>query len=140
MAALINGINYSWGNLSLVLYNTIVIGITEISWKAKQVKENNYGVGFKPVSRGYGNYEYEGSVTMYLDEWKRIIKASPNNDPLSIAPSDIQVVYAGSRVLPTKDVLKMVEFMEHGLDGKQGDTKLLITIPLCIADITSEGI
>mgnify|MGYP000072952152 CR=1 FL=1 len=140
MATLINGINFSWGNLSLVLFNSVVIGVTEIEYKEKQVKENNYGMGQQPVSRGYGNEEYEGSITMYLDEWKRIIKASPNNKPLSIAPSDIQICFAGSRILPNKDVLKMVEFLENPMSAKQGDTKLLVTIPLIIGGIEREGI
>lgn len=140
MASLVNGINFSWGNLSLVLFNSVVIGVTEVSYKKKQVKENNYGMGQQPVSRGYGNYEYEGSITMYLDEWKRIIKASPNNDPMAIAPNDIQICFAGSRILPNKDVLKMVEFLEDPMDAKQGDTKLMVTIPLVIGGIEREGI
>lgn len=140
MVTLTNGINFSWGNLSIVLFNSIVIGITEISYKAKQAKENNYGLGQDPVSRGYGNNEYEGSITMFLDEWKRIIKASPRNNPLEIAPNDIQVCFAGSRILPNKDVLKMIEFLENPMDAKQGDTKLLVTIPLIIGGIEREGI
>jgi hypothetical protein len=132
---LINGINYSWANISLVLFGVPVVGITKIEYKRKQKKENNYGFGTQPVSRGYGNYEYEGSIEIYLDEWQRIIAASPSKDPLSIAPFDIQVVYSGSGILAVKDVLRSVEFMEDNFTANQGDTKLMLTVPLVIGAI-----
>lgn len=132
---LINGINYSWANVSLVLFGVPVVGITKIDYKRKQKKENNYGFGQQPISRGYGNYEYEGSIELYLEEWKAIIAAAPSRDPLLIAPFDIQVVYGGSRVVADKDVLRSVEFMEDPLGTNQGDQKILVNIPLIIASI-----
>jgi hypothetical protein len=129
---IINGINYSWANITLNLFGVPVVGITKIDYKRKQKKENNYGIGSQPVSRGYGNYEYEGSIEIYLDEWKRIIAAAPNRDPLLIAPFDIQVVYAGRGITADKDVLKAVEFMEDNFTANQGDTKLMVTIPIVI--------
>jgi hypothetical protein len=133
--AVINGVNYSWGNLSVVLFGNIVIGIKKIEYFAKQDKANNYGFGQQPVSRGYGRYEYSGSMDLYTDEWKKIIASSPNNDPLQISPSDIQIVFAGSRVLPNKDVLRMVEFLENPFTASEGDTSLMVTIPLIIGSI-----
>lgn len=135
MAALINGINYSYSNIKMILFGVQVNGITKISYKKKQTKENNYGMGSQPVSRGYGNYEYEGSIEMYLDEWKRIIAAAPNRDPLAIAPFDVSIVYGGTSVQADKDVLRSVEFLEDPLDANQGDTKLLVTIPIILAGI-----
>lgn len=132
---LINGVSYGWGNISLVLFGVPVVGITKIDYKRKQTKENLYGVGYKPVSRGYGRYEYEGSIELYTEEWKRIIAAAPNRDPLSIAPFDIQVVFQGSRVQPDSDTLKMCEFMEDPLSSNEGDTSIKVTIPLIIGDI-----
>lgn len=132
---LINGINYSWANIKLVLFGVPVVGITKIDYNRKQKKDNNYGFGQQPVSRGYGNYEYEGSIELYIDEWKRIIAASPDRDPLSIGPFDIQVVYGGNRVTADRDILRSTEFMEDPLSASQGDTKLLVKIPLIIASI-----
>jgi hypothetical protein len=132
---LINGVSYGWGNIQLVLFGVPVVGITKIDYKAKQTKENIYGSGYKPVSRGYGKYEYEGSIEIYTEEWKRIIAASPNRDPLSIAPFDIEVVFAGNRVAPEKDSLKMVEFLENPLSVSEGDTSIKVSIPLIIGDI-----
>lgn len=132
---LINGINYSWANVSLVLFGVPVIGITKIEYKRKQKKENNYGFGSHPISRGYGNYEFEGSIELYLEEWKAIIANSPQRDPLLIGPFDIPVIYGGSRVSADKDVLRSVEFMEDPLGTNQGDQRILVNIPLIIASI-----
>ena len=132
---LINGTNYAWANVTLVWYGVPVVGIMEISYKKKTKKDNNYGQGADPISRGYGNNEYEASITIYLDEWNKIILASPNQDPLSIPPQDIQVVYGGSRVTAKVDVLQQAEPMEDAIEVKQGDTKIAVKIPLIIAGI-----
>lgn len=132
---LINGINYSWANISLTLFGVPVVGITKIEYKTSQKKENNYGFGQQPISRGYSNYEYEGSIELYLDEWKRIIAASPNRDPLLIAPFDIQVTFSGRGIVAEKDVLKSCEFTEDSFSASQGDSKLLISVPIIIGAI-----
>lgn len=133
---LINGINYSWANIQFVLFGVIVTGITKITYKRKQKKENNYGFGTEPVSRGYGNKEYEGEIEIYTDELKRIIASAPNRDIHDIPPFDIQVLFSGSGVATDKDVLQQCEFTEEGLEAAQGDTKLLVTLPLVIGGIT----
>lgn len=132
---LINGVNYSWANIGFILFGTPVVGILSISYNHKQKKENNYGAGSEPVSRGYGNAEYEGSIELYTDTWKAIIAASPKRNPLLIAPFDIPITFGGTGVLTTKDVLRAVEFLENPFDGKSGDTKLTVKIPLIIGGI-----
>ena len=112
-----------------------VVGITKISYNKSQKKENNYGAGSAPTSRGYGNYEYEASITLYRDEWNRIIAAAPNYDPLQAQFSDIQVVFGGSRVSAATDILKAAEFLEDPFTVGQGDTKIMVDIPLIIADV-----
>lgn len=133
---LINGVAYAWANVTVNIFGVPIIGITQINYKKKRNKTNNYGANSKPVSRGYGNYEYEGSIELYQEELKKIIAASPNRDPLDIPPFDINVTFGGNGVLPTVDKLLAVEFTEEGLAASQGDTSLKITLPLVIADIT----
>jgi hypothetical protein len=96
MTTLINGVNYSWSNIKFNLFGVPVVGITEINYTRKQAKENQYGAGVEPVSRGYGNVEYEADITLFLDEWRRIIAAAPSKDPLLIKPFPIQVLFGDS--------------------------------------------
>jgi len=132
---LVNGVNYAWSNVKVVLFGVTVTGITKITYKSKQKKDDNYGMGPYPVSRGYGNYEYEGSISLYRDEWAGIISAAPNNDPLQIPWFDIQVTYGGNKVTATCDTLKACEFLDDPLSVGQGDTKILVDVPLKIAFI-----
>lgn len=132
---LINGTAYSWANVTVVLFGVPVIGITKIDYKVKQKKENLYGAGPNPIARGYGNFEPDGSIELYLDEWKRIIAASPDKNPLLIGPFDIPVVFGGSRVTAQKDIIRSAEFMENPFKADQGETKLLVSIPLIIASV-----
>lgn len=132
---LVNGINYDWSSVKLVLFGVPVVGITKITYKTKQKKENNYGMGTQPISRGYGNVEYEGSITLYKEEWQGIIAASVGRAPLDIPFFDIQVTFGGTRVQPTLDILRACEFLEDPLSIGQGDTKILIDIPLIIGAI-----
>lgn len=132
---LVNGVNYSWVNVSLILFGAPVVGIVAIDYKRKQEKKNNYGAGKKPVSRGYGREEYEGSIELYLDEWKAIIAASPNRNPNEIPMFDIPVTFSGDGVLTMKDVLRSCEFMEDAVEMKEGDTRFTVKVPLIIGDI-----
>jgi hypothetical protein len=132
---MVNGVAYGWSNITLILFQVPVVGIVDISFNEKQAKENVMGWGEKPIARGSGNFEYEGSIELYVEEWKKIIAASPGRNPLKIPPFDIPILYGGSRVKYTKDTLKFVEFLENPFNAKQGDTKLTVKIPLIIGDI-----
>lgn len=133
---LINGSNFSWSSIVLSLFGVPVTGIVSVEYKRKQTKTNNYGAGKKPVSRGYGREEFEGSIELYTDVWKQIIAAAPNRNPLEIPWFNIPVIYGDNAVNVTKDILVAVEFLEDPFTGKEGDTKLTVKIPLIIGDIT----
>jgi len=135
MTPLINGVNYNYASIQFVLFGVPVVGITDIKYTSKQEKTNNYGAGYEPVSRGYGKKEYDGSIEVYQDEWKKVIAASPNRDPLSIPWFDITVTYGDSLANLTTDILQAAEFLEDPFEAKTGDTKLMAKIPLIIGKI-----
>lgn len=136
-----NGVNYSWADITLVLFGVPVVGITKLEYSRKQEKTNNYGWGSEPVSRGYGRIEYSGSIELYKDEWNRIISAAPNKDVLQIPMFDIQVIYGSTihAVLPDVDILRNVEFLEDNTTANEGDTRLMVTIPIIIAGIDHQA-
>jgi hypothetical protein len=135
---LINGVSYNWGSVSFVAGGLPIVGITKIAYKKTQMKENIYGAGYAPVSRGYGNKEYEGSITIKREELNRLIDAAPNKNIEEIPPFDIPVVFSdGTRLQPRKDTLKMVEFKGFDMTTNQGDTSIDVEIELVIGDIVS---
>lgn len=134
-APLINGISYSWGQIKFAPFGVPMVGITAISYNRKQKKDNNYGAGTLPVSRGYGNEEYEASISVYTEEWKAIIAASVNRNPLQIPWFDIPVIYGNDPSNLATDILQAVEFLEDPFDSKQNDTSIIVRIPLIVGGI-----
>jgi hypothetical protein len=137
MSAMVNGINYDWGSIEVVLFGTTLVGVTKINYSKKQEKTNNHGAGYDPVSRGHGKIDSSGTIEVYQDELRAIIAAAPNNDILAIPPFSIIVVMGGSGVNVTKDVLKFCEFTEQAMAAATGDTKLLVTLPIVVGDVVS---
>ena len=111
-------------------------GVTEISWSEKQDKTNNYGIGNKPVSRGYGRITYEGSITLLAEEWKNILAAAPGGSVTKIPSFDLPILFISPTTgLYMKHTLKAVDFMESNFSAKEGDTMIPITIPFIMADV-----
>lgn len=137
---LINGTNYHWANISLILFSVPIVGIVAIDYAKKQEKSNSYGFGSEPISRGYGRITYEASIELFQDEWKRIIEAAPNRDPLQIPPFSIQVLFSNQPegngvVIPHQDTLLNCEFTNDALSAKESDSKLTIKLDLILAGI-----
>lgn len=136
--ALINGKAIDWAMITVTMLGTPFTGITKISGKSMQEKTNNYGIGSEPVSRGRGRKTYEGSITFNAEEWKNIIAAAPNNEPLDIPAFEVAVNFidpTAGTVWQTKFL--QCEFMEHGFDASEGDTMIEIEVPLVIGKITN---
>ncbi|MDE3023590.1 MAG: hypothetical protein KGI54_17355 [Pseudomonadota bacterium] len=136
---LVNGVNYAWANVTWLWFSVPVVGITEISFDKEAEKENNYGAGNEPISRAQGNNKYSASIEIYEDEWRKLVLASPNNDPLEIPPSDMIIVLGGSRVnIQATITLQAAEIMKDTFTVKQGDKMIKRKIPLIIAGIVNQ--
>lgn len=132
---LINGVNYAWVNLTWMWFTVPLVGITAIDYEKDMEKTMNYGAGNDPVSVGYGNNKYAASIEIYRDEWQKIIKSAPNNDPLQIPGSNFQIAFGGSRVNYQVDILQNAEFTKDAFAAKQGETKLLVKVPIIFAGL-----
>jgi hypothetical protein len=110
------------------------VGVTEIEYKETQEKENIYGAGDEPVSRGYGKKGYEASITLPAEEVDALELIAPDGDITKIPPFPITVSFTeGSRV--KTDILQFAEFMENGRSSKTGDKTIPVKLPLIIAGI-----
>lgn len=130
--ALVNGSAWGWASIKLNLFGVPVVGVTEIEYGQKQKKENLFGAGNIPIARGYGNKEPEGSISLYLDEWNKIIAAAATTDPNDIPPFNIQVLFGKTSINFKQDNLLACEFADDPFTAKQGDTKFIVKIPLII--------
>jgi hypothetical protein len=136
--AIIDGPAIGWGNIEIVILGSPLRQVTKLEFKRSQTKDNLYGSGYEPMRRGYGKVEYTGSIELYIEEWKRIIAASPQRNPFLIQPFDITIVYTvKSTNIPTGqvDILRYCEFTEDSMSTASGDTKILVSVPLIIGGI-----
>lgn len=132
----VNGTRHSWASIKLNILGRTVTGVTKIDYSSMQKKENNYGAGSEPVSRGRGNSEYKCAIGLYKYEADAIKKLVPSGRLEDIAPFDIVIAYqpTGSDPIVT-DILKYCEFTDDKRSSKQGDTKIEQTFDIIIGGI-----
>lgn len=132
---IIRGTAYAWSNVVANIGGNEITGFKAIDYGEKQEKVNNYAAGNKPYSRGRGNKEYEGSITLYLEEQEALKASSPTGSLLDIPPFDIVVAFLpeGGKIIT--HTLKYCEFTERKINPKQGDSSIESDLPLVIGDI-----
>ena len=131
---LVNGTAYSYADISLVVAGIPVFGVSSIAYDEEQAKENNFGVGDRPVSRGRGGIEPTASIEIDLDEAEKLRDASPDGSMLALAPFDITVVYLNG-VKTTTHILKNCEFKNNGVETSQGDTAIKKSFELALSHV-----
>ena len=121
----INGRQYDWEDISVILPHGETVGITEIKYKDGQSVEARYGRGSVP--RGYGrtNYEASGSFVLDRDEWepfKMVLAASGSGKIFDHKPFPIVVCYANNDMGTVVDMLKDCKVTSFdGGGASQGD-------------------
>lgn len=136
MTPLINGTSHSWADIVVNILGVPVAGITAVKYDDKQDKQDNYGAGNMPVSRGRGKIQCTASVTLASEEILYLQKAAPNKRIQEIAPFDIVVSFIpiGSTNITT-DILKNCEFKTNARDVKEGDMKVETELELIVSHI-----
>ncbi len=129
---LINGVAYSWGDVTFNIAGTPIVGIVSIDYKDAQTIENHYGAGQHPISRGYGNIEPTASIGLSRSAIESIRAASEVTGRLQdIGPFDIIVSFVplnGGAVVTHR--IRNCVFTEDSNAMAQGDTKNEVTLPL----------
>ncbi|NSW85208.1 MAG: hypothetical protein HPY84_02700 [Syntrophobacteraceae bacterium] len=129
---MINGNQYDWESVEIVMPHGIVIGVQEVSYSDERPIEARYGRGSIP--RGYGrkNYEASGSLTLDKDEADRLQKALGGSF-YTKSTFTVVVSYANHDQATITDVLKDCHITKRDNSAKQGEensgqTKLDIVI------------
>ena len=72
--------------------STTLEGVSAIKWSKKRKVESNYGMGGRPVSRGFGNITYTASITM--DDATQQLLRSVYGSLLEIGEFDLIISFA----------------------------------------------
>lgn len=126
---LINGKAYDYTQITLSILGTPLAGVSNINYTQTQEKNNNYGTGNMPVSRGHGAVETTCSLEISMNDVERLRAAATDRNLLSIAAFDIIVVFTNGTTVH-KHIIKNCEFSDDGVETSQGDTDIKRTFNL----------
>lgn len=136
---LINGREYGWADVQVAIGGVPVTGITAIKYEEEMEKENVYGAGRNPVSRGYGRIKATGSITLLSGTVMALKAKAPKGQLFRIAPFSVTVMYQPDAGPMVVHVLKNCEFTKNSFDWKEGDMKKEIELELLISHIVDKS-
>jgi hypothetical protein len=137
---LINGNEYSWGDIACTVAGVVVTGITGIEYDDDQEVAEVYGAGSYPVARGYGRITCSGKITLLTKEANALQDASIDGRLQSIAPFDIIVSYIpanGNKIV--HDKLRNCQFKKNSRSWAEGDTSKTVELDLLVSHIEWGG-
>lgn len=132
---LINGREYGWADIIVNISATPIVGIRAVKYEEEQEKENIYGAGRNPVSRGYGRVKTTGSITLLSATVFAMQAVAPNRKLHNIAPFPIVVLYQPEAGAIVTHTLKNCEFKKTSFDWKEGDLSKEIELELVISHV-----
>lgn len=134
--AYINGRQYEWGDLTLILGGRNITGFRGIKYSEKIEREALYAKGTQPHSIQSGNVSYEGEITMTQSEYEALESATKGQGIFSLC-LDALVSYgnpSNGDVL-VHDRIEGLRFTESAKEWKQGDKFIEITLPFIAMNI-----
>lgn len=137
---LINGREYGWADISVIIGGVPVTGIRAIKYEEEMEKENIYGAGRHPVSRGYGRVKATGSITLLSGTVLALKEKAPKGQLHRMAPFSIDVLYQPDGGAMVKHTLKNCEFKKNTFDWKEGEMSKDIELELIISHIVNKSL
>ena len=123
MTPLINGRAYDYAQIVATVLGTVFPSISAIEYGETQEKENNFGAGDRPVSRGHGAKNATCKLTLSMNDIEAIRRAIPTGSLLDVPAFDIVVTFL-NEALPVTHVVKNCEFTNDMVSGAQNDKDL----------------
>lgn len=134
--ALVNGVGYSWVDISVNILGRTLEGIISISSSYSQLKENTKGRGTKAVERVRGAEECTGSLVITKKESAAIQNSLPKGKKFTdIKPFPIMIAIVNEENLPVSEAWTMCEFTGKSSTYESTTAGLVDELELIIGDI-----
>lgn len=134
----VQGREYEWGDLTLILGNRDMVRFRGIKYAPKIEREAIYAKGSKPVAIQSGNEAFEGEVTMLQSEYQKLVKAGRGS--IFSLMLDALMNYGnplrGDAMIT--DRIESLRFTEAPREFKQGDKFQEITLPFIALNIEED--
>ena len=138
MAVNINGREYEWGDLTLILGGRDIVGFRGLKYTEKVEREAVYAKGRKPHSIQSRNESFEGEIKMLRSEYDALVDAG-GGSVLSLS-LDALACYGnpsqGNYMIT--DRIESLRFTEAAKELNQGDKFQEITLPFIALNITNQ--
>lgn len=123
-----NSSEYGWADMSLILDNQDQVGIRKIKYTKKADKEAVYAKGRNPRTIATKNLSYEGEIELLMSDYRALEFNAPNRDVLQLSMKAV-INYGNPPDVMMKDEMFGIQFTESGVDVKQGDGFISVTLP-----------
>ncbi|MFQ3578530.1 MAG: hypothetical protein SNJ71_00135 [Bacteroidales bacterium] len=136
MAIHFNSKEYSWANVSVVLFGRPVTGVRGIQYKSNKEKELLYAAGEDPHAVQHGNRNYTGTLMLLQSELDALNASAQKAGYQDILDLDFDIVVsykAGSKM--KKDIIKFASISEFEEGMKQNDKYAEINLPFVFIGI-----
>lgn len=131
---LVNGRSYSYVDITFSILNVPLPGISAINYVEEQEKTNEFGTSSRPVARGRGAIDANGSIEMSMDEVEALRDVAPDGSLLLLPAFEAVVVYGNPGKIQ-RHVLEAVEFLNDGVETTSGDTSIKRSFALIISKV-----
>lgn len=137
---LINGRQYAWGDITIMLWGQPVFDAIGIDYKVSQKQDYLYSTGREPRGVQLGEKEYTGTLTVLQSEIEALNRTAraKGYDSIVGVDADIVISYSVDGVILI-DKIKSCFFSEYNKGMKQGDLKSEHSLPFKALGI-KEGI
>jgi len=132
---LINGIAYSWVDMTTSIFGVPIAGITEITYEETADVVNNYGAGRRPVSQSNGKIEVTASMTIDRAEYNALVAAAPGKNLMNIPNFDLVVAYLPEGSAPVADIIKNCKFKTMSGGASEGDSNVVASLEMVPSNI-----
>lgn len=136
----INGREYEWADISVIVGGVPIIGFRAINYKMTREKEAMYAKGRKAHSIQSGNDAVTGSITFTQSQLEALELAVGGNmldakvDIVVAYGAELNVASVAASAIST-EVITGVEFTEYEKGMSQGDKFMEIPMPFLALDI-----
>lgn len=134
----IQGREYEWGDLTLILGGRDMVRFRSIKYTRKVEREAVYGKGSKAVAIQSGNEAVEGEIGMLQSEYNKLVQAGKG----SVLPLMLDGLMNYGN--PTKgdamitDRIESLRFTDETIEFKQGDKFAEIKLPFLALDLKNQ--
>lgn len=139
---LINGHRYDWSSVRITIDGIPYTGVKSINYRQTMTPGLMRGTRAQPTGRTRGQYEPEGSIEIYKEDYQEIIKALSKNGALGYMEVSfpILVQYSSGILAPITDTLTGCRIASDEDSPSEGADPFTVNCDLSVMLVSRNGL